>query len=320
MRATDSRVDAVRRFNRFYTRLIGVLDEGHLQSRFSLAQVRVLYELAHRTDPTATEIGRDLNLDAGYLSRLLRAFERHGLVERSHSQTDGRQANLSLTHLGHTTFADLDARARAAIVALLEPYSDFEQRRVVNAMHAIETIMGFAATPAAPVIFRDPQPGDMGLIVSRQAILYAQEYGWNQEYEALTARIVADFIQNFDRQHERCWVAEQGGDVVGSVFLIHHPERDGVAKLRLLYVEPAVRGRGIGRRLVHECSNFARQAGYHTITLWTNSVLTSARRIYEAEGYQLVHEEPHHSFGCDLVAQTWELPLVSNAMQAPSHE
>jgi DNA-binding MarR family transcriptional regulator/GNAT superfamily N-acetyltransferase len=309
----DSRVDSVRRFNRFYTNLIGVLDEGHLESTFSLAQVRVLYELANRTDPTATEIGRDLNLDAGYLSRLLRTLEQKDLIERSDSRADGRQSHLRLTSKGRNTFADLDERARAAISTLLQRYSDLEQRRVINAMHAVETVMGAGAKSAAPVIFRDPQPGDLGLIVSRQAILYAREYGWNQEYEALISHIVGDFVQNFDRKRERCWVAEQDGEVVGSVFLLRHPERKGVAKLRLLYVEPATRGLGIGRRLVSECTSFARQAGYRTITLWTNSVLTSARRIYEAEGYRLVHEEPHRSFGHDLVSQTWELPTVWTA-------
>ncbi len=307
-------VDRVRRFNRFYTRLIGTLDEGHLASPYSLAEARVLYELAHRDKPTAAEIGRDLGLDAGYLSRMLRSFERQRLICRTSSEVDGRQSHLSLTPAGREAFADLDGRARMSIAALLEPLGESARRKIVEAMDLIETSLRSPAQPHAAVL-RAHRPGDLGFVVSRQTVLYAQEYGWNQEYEALAARIVADFLENFDDRRERCWIAEQDGLIVGSVFLIRHPQREGVAKLRLLYVEPAARGQGLGRRLVHECNAFARRAGYHTIMLWTNSVLKSARRIYQSEGYRLVGEEPHHSFGCDLVGQTWELSL--GAGEAP---
>jgi GNAT superfamily N-acetyltransferase len=194
------------------------------------------------------------------------------------------------------------------VATLLDPLSDAEQRRLLEAMRTIENLIGARAQQAAHLL-RSPRPGDMGWIVHRQAVLYASEYGWNAEYEALISRIVAEFLERFDPERERCWIAEQEGEIVGSVFVVQHPERDGVAKLRLLYVEPAARGLGIGRRLVSECTRFARQVGYQTLTLWTNSVLTSARRIYEAEGYRLISEEPHHSFGKDLVGQTWELTL-----------
>jgi GNAT superfamily N-acetyltransferase len=194
------------------------------------------------------------------------------------------------------------------VATLLAPLSDAEQRRLLQAMRTIETLLA-AHDPQVPYVLRSPRPGDMGWVVHRQAVLYAQEYGWNKEYEALISRIVAEFLERFDPERERCWIAEKDGEIVGSVFLVKHPERDGVAKLRLLYVEPAARGLGLGRRLVSECTQFARRAGYHTLTLWTNSVLSSARRIYEAEGYHLISEEPHHSFGQDLVGQTWELRL-----------
>jgi DNA-binding MarR family transcriptional regulator/GNAT superfamily N-acetyltransferase len=303
-------VAQVRRFNRFYTRLVGALDEGHLHTSFSLAETRVLYELAHADGFTATELGRDLRLDAGYLSRILRGFERRGLVERGRSPTDGRRNLLRLTPKGRSTFDDLNALASAVVADILEPLADRQRRRLLDAMHTVESLLGNRATePQAPFILRPHHPGDMGWVVHRQAVLYAQEYGWDETYEALISRIVADFIDRFDPQRERCWIAERDGEIVGSVFLIKHPERVGVAQLRLLYVERTARGLGIGRRLVHECAQFARQTGYRTITLWTNSILTSARKIYEAEGYRLVREEPHHSFGHDLVGQTWELEL-----------
>jgi DNA-binding MarR family transcriptional regulator/GNAT superfamily N-acetyltransferase len=303
------RIDAVRRFNRFYTRQIGALDERLLHSPFSLAEVRVLYEVAHRESPSASDLGRDLRLDAGYLSRLLRGLEQRGLIERAPSPTDGRQSLLRLTPQGRTTFDDLDARARDEVAAFLAPLADAQQRRLLDALGTIETLLGAPPRHSAPYVLRPHRSGDMGWIVHRQAILYAQEYGWNAEYEALIARIVADFIDTFDPTREYCWIAERDGDIVGSVFVVRHPERAGVAKLRLLYVEPTARGMGLGRHLVSEVTRFARRAGYHTLTLWTNSVLASARRLYEAEGYRLVDEKPHHSFGKDLIGQTWELTL-----------
>ena len=303
-------VAQVRRFNRFYTRLVGALDEGHLHSSFSLAETRVLYELAHADGLTATQLSRDLRLDPGYLSRILRGFERRGLAERAPSPTDGRRSFLRLTPKGRSTFDDLNARASEVVADVLEPLADTQRRKLLDSMRTIESLLGDTGTAQqAPFVLRPHRPGDMGWVVHRQAVLYAQEYGWDETYEALISRIVADFIDRFDPKRERCWIAERGGETVGSVFLIKHPERTGVAQLRLLYVERSARGLGIGRRLVHECTQFARQTGYRTITLWTNSVLTSARKIYEAEGYRLVREEPHHSFGHDLVGQTWELEL-----------
>ena len=304
-----AQVAAVRRFNRFYTRLVGALDEGHLHTAFALAEARTLYELANRAAPTAAELGRELRLDAGYLSRLLAGLTRKGLVKRTRSPVDGRQTMLALTAKGRATFRDLDARARADVSALIAPLSAGARHRLLDAIRTVETVLGAERTDAAPYMLRPHRPGDMGFIVHRQAVLYASEYGWSAEYEALISRIVADFLDRYDPARERCWIAERDGETVGSVFLIRHPARKRIAKLRLLYVEPAARGLGIGARLVDECTQFARTAGYRKITLWTNSVLTSARRLYEAAGYQLVDETPHHSFGKDLVGQTWELEL-----------
>jgi DNA-binding MarR family transcriptional regulator/GNAT superfamily N-acetyltransferase len=312
-RTTDQRIAAVRRFNRFYTRQIGVLDEGLLKSPFSLTEVRVLYELAHRDRPTATELARELGLDAGYLSRILRGFEQRGLVERQPSEADGRQSHLRLTSEGRSAADALDARSSEEIGLMLRALSAGEQRRLVEAMRTIETSLG--ARPehsgrserSASYVIRPHQPGDMGWVVHRHGVLYAQEYGWDERFEALVAGIVAEFIQNFDPKRERCWIAERDGEIVGSVFLVK--KSDAVAKLRLLLVEPSARGLGIGRRLVGECVRFARQAGYRTVTLWTNDVLHAARRIYQEAGFRLVSEERHHSFGYDLVGQTWELEL-----------
>jgi DNA-binding MarR family transcriptional regulator/GNAT superfamily N-acetyltransferase len=303
-----ARIARVRRFNRFYTRQVGALDEGHLHSPFSLATVRVLYEIANTESPTAADLGRELRLDAGYLSRLLRGLERQGLVQRAPSKADRRQSILRLTAEGRTTFEDLDARARNEVGTLLAPLSNGDQRRLLDAMRTIETLVG-APSRSSGYVLRPHRPGDMGWIVHRQAVLYASEYGWNSEYEALISRIVGEFLERFDPERERCWIAALDGEIVGSIFVVKHPERLGVAKLRLLYVEPSARGLGIGRRLVGECTRFARETGYHTLTLWTNSVLLSARRIYEAEGYRLVEEKPHRMFGKDLVGQTWELTL-----------
>lgn len=313
----QERVAAVRRFNRFYTRRIGVLDEGHLRSPYSLGEVRVLYELAfwHGVDgvePTATELARELALDPGYLSRMLRGFEQRGLLARSPSPTDGRQSNLRLTAAGQAAFAELDTRARDDVATTLSALGDADQQRLLEAMRTVEALLGRPLAGDArsrSSLLRPPHAGDFGWVVARHGALYAAEYGWDDSFEALVARIVADFVEKQDPRRERCWIAECDGVNVGSIFLVKHPERPGVARLRLLLVEPSARGLGIGRRLVDECTRFARQAGYHTVTLWTNSVLTSARRIYEAAGYSLVHEAPHHSFGHDLVGQTWELTL-----------
>ena len=303
----DARVAAVRRFNRFYTKQIGLLHEGYLESPFSLSEVRVLYELAHREKPTAAELGRELGLDAGYLSRILRGFERRHLVERTASKADGRQSHLALTKRGRAAFAPLQARSHSDIGAMLGKLSGADQKRVLEAMNTIEGRLGARPEGTTAYVLRPHQPGDMGWVVHRHGALYAQEYGWDEQFEALVASIVAKFIQHYDPKRERAWIAEKDGEIVGSVFLVRQAAT--VAKLRLLLVEPRTRGLGIGARLVGECVHFARQAGYRKITLWTNSVLRAARRIYESAGFRLVHRERHRSFGHDLVGETWELPL-----------
>jgi DNA-binding MarR family transcriptional regulator/N-acetylglutamate synthase-like GNAT family acetyltransferase len=303
----DGRVGSVRRFNRFWTRQIGVLREGYLESPFSLTEVRVLYELANRGESTASELGEKLGLDAGYLSRILRGFEKHDLIHKRPSETDGRRRLLRLSERGREAFAPLDARSRNDIGAMLGGMSIAEQERLVGAMRTIEGLLGVSPEPVVPYLLRAHLPGDMGWVVHRHGVLYASEYGWDERFEALVAEIVAKFIRQYDPKLERCWIAERDGEIVGCVFLVRESEE--IAKLRLLLVEPKVRGLGIGSRLVEECIRFARQAGYRKITLWTNDVLDSARRIYKAMGFRLVHEEPHHSFGHDLVGQTWELML-----------
>jgi DNA-binding MarR family transcriptional regulator/N-acetylglutamate synthase-like GNAT family acetyltransferase len=303
----DRRVGVVRRFNRFWTRQIGVLGEGYLESPFSLTEVRVLYELAHREETTASELGDELGLDAGYLSRLLRGFEKHGLIHKRPSEADGRRRLLRLTARGREAFVPLDARSRNDIGAMLGGMSIAEQERLVGAMRTIEGLLSVRPEPVVPYLLRSHWPGDMGWVVHRHGVIYASEYGWDEQFEALVAEIVAKFIRQYDPRLQRCWIAERDGENVGCVFLVRESEE--VAKLRLLLVEPKARGLGIGSRLVEDCIRFARQAGYRKITLWTNDVLHSARRIYEAMGFRLVHEQPHHSFGRDLVGQTWELML-----------
>ena len=303
----DGRVAAVRRFNRLYTKQIGLLHDGYLESPFSLTEVRVLYELAHREKPTATELGRDLGVDAGYLSRILRGFEGRGLIHRMPSQSDGRQTLLALTAKGRKAFAPLQARSQEEIGAMLGRLSPAEQQRVLQAMQTLEDLLGAQRGQKAPYLLRPHQPGDMGWVVHRHGVVYAQEYGWDERFEALVASIVAKFIERYDPKKERAWIAEKDGEIVGSVFLVK--QSTTVAQLRLLLVEPKARGLGIGARLVDECVRFARHAGYRKITLWTNSVLRAARRIYQAAGFRLVGKERHQSFGHDLVGETWDLPL-----------
>jgi DNA-binding MarR family transcriptional regulator/GNAT superfamily N-acetyltransferase len=305
----NRRVEAVRRFSRFYTRQIGLLREGIVGSPFTLGEGRVIYELAHHEETTATHLGDELGIDAGYMSRIVRSLHERGIVERRTSPADGRQHLLSLTREGEGAFAELNAASRAEIQGMLDLLPEPDQNRLVEAMHTIEGLLGAQPEHRVPYILRPHRSGDMGWVVQRQGVLYNQEYGWDETCEALFAEIVAKFVRDFDAKRERCWIAEREGENAGAVFLMAHPERGGVARLRLLHVEPNARGLGIGRRLVQECTRFARQTGYHTITLWTNSVLHAARRIYEREGYRLVHEEPHHSFGHDLVGQTWELDV-----------
>lgn len=302
-------IEAVRRFNRFYTKQIGVLQEGLLESPFSLTEARVIYELAHHERTTATHLSRELGLDPGYVSRILRGFEVKGLIEKRPSESDGRRNVLSLTDEGARAFAGLNAASRGEIEALLSGHGESDRRRLLEAMETIERLLEAPPEHRVPYILRPPEAGDLGWVVQRHGVLYAREYGWDERFEALVAGIVAGFVEDQDAKRERCWIAEREGRNVGSVFLVRHPEREGVARLRLLLVEPEARGLGIGTRLVRECTRFARGAGYERITLWTNSVLEAARRLYEREGYRLVEEERHHSFGHDLVGQNWELEL-----------
>jgi DNA-binding MarR family transcriptional regulator/GNAT superfamily N-acetyltransferase len=301
-----AQVSAIRAFNRFYTRKIGVVD-GIASSPFSLAEARVLYELAHREQLTATEIRKELGLDAGYISRILRDFERQKLVTREPSKTDERQRILLLTAKGRRAFAPLDERSNRDVATMLKELAPSERKDLVNALQTAHRLLGEKAEPSTPYLLRQHQPGDMGWIVHRQAILYAEEYGWDGTYEALAAEIVAQFIKNHDPKRERCWIAEKDGTRVGAVFVAKVSIE--IAKLRLLHVEPEARGLGIGRRLVEECVRFTRQAGYQKMTLWTQSTLRAARHIYSQTGFQVVREEPHHSFGKDLTGETWELDL-----------
>lgn len=312
MTKLDQRVDAVRRFTRFYTQQAGVLHRHLLESPFSLTEARVLYELAHHETTSAKELAGELGLDSGYLSRILKRFEKQGLLERRRSASDGRAADITLTQEGLAAFAEINARSRAENGAMLERLSEPEQAELVAALTTVQRLLGQTSPGAqpprkVPYILRPPRPGDFGQVVQRHGALYAEEHGWDETFEALVAKIVAQFIERFDAARERCWIAEQDGEVVGSAFVVR--ESDEVAKLRLVYVEPKARGLGIGRRLVAEAIAFARQRGYRTLTLWTNDILHSARRIYEAAGFTLAKEEKHHSFGHDLVGQFWELDL-----------
>lgn len=301
------RVEGVRRFNRFYTRQIGLLHEGLLESALSLTEVRVLYELAHRQMPTASEIAQDLGLDAGYLSRLLRGFQRRGWISRQSSRTDARQSLLSLTQRGKAAFAPLDRRAQQEVEGMLAKLSEAEQRRMTDAMQTVERILGEREEPQVPYILRTHEPGDMGWVVYRHGALYAKEYGYSEEFEALVAEIVAHFLRHLDAKRERCWIAERESEIVGSVFLVKKTKR--VAQLRLLLVEPSARGLGIGRRLVSETIRFARQAGYRRIILWTQSELLAARHLYREAGFRVTHRKRHHKIKQNLIAETWELKL-----------
>jgi DNA-binding MarR family transcriptional regulator/N-acetylglutamate synthase-like GNAT family acetyltransferase len=301
------RIEAMRRFNRFYTKQIGVLHERLLRSPFSLTEARVIYELEHHEKATATELSNELGLDAGYLSRLLRSFKKRGLIQKQPCQTDGRQNFLSLTERGQEAFSMLNARSRSEVGATLSDFSAADQNRLVKAMQTIEELLGAQPEHKVPYLLRPHQPGDMGWVVHRHGVLYAEEYGWDEQFEALVAGIVAKFLQHYEPKQERCWMAEMEGEIIGSVFLAKKSKT--VAQLRLLLVEPKARSLGIGTRLVSECIRFAPQVGYRKIVLWTNNVLHAARHIYEEAGFRLVHEEPHHSFGHDLIGETWELNL-----------
>jgi DNA-binding MarR family transcriptional regulator/GNAT superfamily N-acetyltransferase len=307
-----STVTAVRRFNRFYTRQIGVLRKTYLDGPYSLGEMRVLYELAHADALTASDIARILDLDAGYLSRLLRNFEKRGLISRKTSISDARQSHLTLTARGRKLFAPMEERSQRHAAAMLEKLDSAQQVQIVAAMDSIEMLLsGTASTKTDAMLsyrLRDPRPGDFGWIVSRHAELYLQEYGWGEPFEGLCAQIVADFVNNFDSSKERCWIAEVAGANAGCVMIVKDEQPD-VARLRLLLVDPKARGLGLGARLVDECVRFARAAGYTRITLWTHSVLSAARHIYETAGFRLTSSEPRHTWGKDVVAEFWDLEL-----------
>ena len=301
------RAAAVRRFNRFYTQKLGVLQRGWLDSPYSLTEARVLYEIRERKRATASDVARDLDLDAGYLSRILRRFHRLGLTRKDVSPDDGRQSFLSMTARGRRAFAPLETRTQRQVGALLNRLSVPEQDRLVGAMRMVETMIASEPKAGSEIMLRQPRPGDLGWVVARHAELYAREYGWGENFEGLCAQIVADFAQKLDPECERCWIAEMDGQNVGSVFLVR--ETDTVARLRLLLVDPVARGRGVGRRLTEECIRFARRCGYRSITLWTHQVLTAARHIYERAGFRLTSSEARRSFGCDVVSEHWDLLL-----------
>lgn len=302
-----ARIEVVRRFNRFFTRRIGVLREGLLDSPYSLTEARILFEISHHGEATASNVARELGLDSGYLSRILARFEQRGLIRKVRSEADGRQRLLVLTNEGEDAFSMLDSRSRKEIAGMLGELSEEDQRRLLEAMRTVEGVLGEDLGSSGSFLLRVHEPGDMGWVVHRHGVLYAQEYGWDERFEALVARIVADFVDGYDPAKERCWISELGGEIAGCVFVVQ--ETDTVARLRLLLVEPKARGLGLGARLVEECIRFARSRGYEKLTLWTNSVLDAARHIYEEHGFELVEEEEHHSFGHDLVGQNWELVL-----------
>ncbi|MDQ0607698.1 DNA-binding MarR family transcriptional regulator/GNAT superfamily N-acetyltransferase [Variovorax sp. W1I1] len=301
-------VKAIRQFNRFYTRRIGALDP-YLGSAMSLTDVRVLYELAHRETAVASEIGRDLGLDAGYMSRILRRFESEGWLTREPHARDARQSVLRLTEAGHAAFAPLQQKSREEAAALLAPLAPAQRNQLVQAISTMQSLLDPAAAPAKPqaAILRDPAPGDIGWVVQQHGEIYAREYGWDSSFEALVAQIAGEFLLKFQPEWERCWIAELNGERMGSIFVVR--KSAGVAQLRLLILSPAARGLGLGGKLVDECIAFARRKGYKKMTLWTNSDLVAARAIYAKRGFQLVKSEPHESYGKQLVGETWEMKL-----------
>jgi DNA-binding MarR family transcriptional regulator/GNAT superfamily N-acetyltransferase len=305
----EDRIGAIRRFNRFYTRQIGVLRGGILHSPHSLTEARILFELSQRDNLTATALCRELGLDPGYLSHILTRLEQQGLIDKVRSENDGRRRLICLTPDGRRTFGVLDQRSRDEVAEMLGDLSEDAQQRLIRSMQVIESILGKGKgfKFSEPFIIRAPEAGDMGWVVHRHGVLYAQEYGWDEHFEAMIAQIVSDFVTNYKQGKERSWIAEMAGEIVGSVFVVQKSET--IAKLRLLLVEPKARGMGLGTRLVQECIRFARRCGYRKLMLWTNSVLMEARQIYEKAGFTLILEEKHRSFGHDLIGETWELSL-----------
>ena len=302
-------IAGARRFNRFYTRKIGVLDEGLVDTPFTLTEARVLYELAHREKATSVALCCDLGLDAGYLSRILARFSKDGLMTRTRSAEDGRERPIALTARGRKAFATLNEASDKQVADLLAPLPPQTRLDLIGAMTAIERILDASAHTPAPteVVLREPKPGDLGWVVHRHAVLYAQEYGYDISFEHLVASIAAQYVENFDATREASWIAEYDGAPVGAIFLMR--ETDDVARLRLFFVEPSARGLGIGAKLVAACVAQARTFGYRRLILWTQNNLLSARRIYQAAGFKLMREKPHRSWGQDLVGQDWELEL-----------
>jgi DNA-binding MarR family transcriptional regulator/N-acetylglutamate synthase-like GNAT family acetyltransferase len=302
------RVAAVRQFNRFYTRRVGLLTDAMYGSDFSLVEMRVLWELAHHAGVTASELEKRLGIDPGYMSRILRSFRDRGLARAVTARHDGRVRHLELTAKGRKAFAPFDRRSGEEVKAALSHLSAAEQDRLVGAMRSIESLLGVAAgSDPGTFTVREPRPGDYGWVIHRHGVLYAEEYGWDATFEALVAEIVARFVRDFQPKRERCWVAEREGAIVGCVFLVERSAT--VSQLRLLLVEPSARGLGVGTGLVRQCVAFARAAGYRKMTLWTNDILHSARRIYQRAGFTLAKSEAHTSFGKKLVGQSWEMKL-----------
>ncbi|MHA2170041.1 MAG: bifunctional helix-turn-helix transcriptional regulator/GNAT family N-acetyltransferase [Candidatus Kariarchaeaceae archaeon] len=304
----EDKAKRIRHFNRFYTRKIGVLREGLLHSQYSLTESRILFELAYGKELTASDLSRELGLDPGYLSRILSNFETLGLITRTRSAKDDRARIIQLTNKGKQEFDVLDMRSREEILELLNNLTNENQDKLLKSMETIEEILAKKLKFAEPFFLRTHESGDMGWVTYRHGILYMEEYGWDEHFEALVAQIVSDFITNFNPKRERCWIAEINGEIMGSVFVVEDNETD--AKLRLLLVEPKARGLGLGTRLVEECIRFSRRVGYKKLKLWTNDVLLDARNIYQKKGFKLVEKNNHHSYGHDLIGENWELELV----------
>ncbi|MFD1673323.1 bifunctional helix-turn-helix transcriptional regulator/GNAT family N-acetyltransferase [Alicyclobacillus fodiniaquatilis] len=306
-RAFEDRIEGVRQFNRFFTRNLGVLREGLLHSPYSLTESRIIYEIANRRNLIAANLSKELGLDSGYLSRILDRLEQKGLIEKVPSGDDARQRLLHLTPDGRKAFSLLDSRSREEISEMLDALSEQDQKRLIQSMNTIQHLLGGGLKYSDPYFLRQHEPGDMGWVVHMHGHHYAKEYGWNEHFEALVAQICSDFINHYNPDKERCWMAEMDGQIIGSIFVVQDSEE--IAKLRLLFVHPMARGSGLGTRLVDECIRFARRKGYKRLVLWTNSILVSARNIYQKAGFELVKQEPHHRFGHDLVGEHWEMTL-----------
>jgi len=300
-------IDAMRRFNRFYTKRIGLLNQGLLKTRFPLTQARIIFELAQHEQSKASDLTSELGIDPGYLSRILSRFEQDGLIQKMRSKSDSRQSLLKLTAKGRKSFSILDDRSRQEVKDLLQSLSSEDQHRLLSAMHMIEDVLGSESDLTVPYLLRPHGPGDIGWMTHRHGLLYAQEYCFDETFEALVAEILARFIQSHDPKREHIWIAERDGEQIGSVMIVDAGNQ--VAQLRLLLVEPKARGKGIGKRLIDECIDFSKRNGYQKIKLWTQNILMEARHLYSKAGFELVEEKPHTSFGHDLIAEIWELPL-----------